>query len=569
MSNTQRAHDRAKDIKNRASAVMAMTIGAVDSSASPELQLEQLQSSVVKNPMFEGVDARFGVTVTGAWTEALHNYKASHGKYPSVEVLANAHKSLQNLMTESVKESGTIKGPNAPMFESAAADMRTSEGVMKQAIFAAMILPAALGAATSDACTFVPCERDIAKIYELTNIAGSNFGKFRAGDELNMHRTGAYSQMRRTERFDKDNQPDGTKKDFTFSLATFLGTDAPIIKGRSKLLVNRRVSKKDDSDGNLYFNDTDFNGVQYQATGKVDYAKGVITVSFNTAPAAGTELAAQIEINVEGKADLIPVINQTMREYEVSPSQYILASEHTVQSASDLQREFGLNLQSQQFQAMTQWLSHETDMARLRTLVFHTIPNFSREFDVALPEGQTYESWVGIMSHAVNRLSTEMLNRNKESGIRGGFAGGDAANYLRSLPSSVFQKDPNYVQSPYVQYIGTLFNTIRIYEVPNPACESLQADGLDFQPYDIYFYGRGDSIGKAGLIAGDAVPAMPFVHPTDKNLVNRTTIWGSALNEIHPRGGENYFSRLRLTNSKVGSFDMLTGKPIEAAVAGK
>ncbi|MCV5919537.1 capsid protein, partial [Escherichia coli] len=81
-----------------------------------------------------------------------------------------------------------------------------------------------------------------------------------------------------------------------------------------------------------------------------------------------------------------------------------------------------------------------------------------------------------------------------------------------------------YVQSPYVQYIGTLFGTIRIYEVPQPVCEQFKAQGYDFGLDDIFFYGRGEGIGKAGLIAGDAVPAIPYVHETNPSLVNSTTL---------------------------------------------
>ncbi|ENH3948908.1 capsid protein, partial [Salmonella enterica subsp. enterica serovar 4,[5],12:i:-] len=106
----------------------------------------------------------------------------------------------------------------------------------------------------------------------------------------------------------------------------------------------------------------------------------------------------------------------------------------------------------------------------------------------------------------------------------------------------------------------TLFGTIRIYEVPQPVCEQFQAQGYDFGLDDIFFYGRGEGIGKAGLIAGDAVPAIPYVHETNPSLVNRTTLWGSAINEVHPRNGENYFTRLRLTRAKEGAIDMLTGK---------
>lgn len=82
-----------------------------------------------------------------------------------------------------------------------------------------------------------------------------------------------------------------------------------------------------------------------------------------------------------------------MRKYTVSPSQYVIASEHTVMSASDASREFGLNMASIQFTAMRNWLSHEQDMMRLRTIAFHCVRGY--EFDVALPEAQQYESgWV-------------------------------------------------------------------------------------------------------------------------------------------------------------------------------
>lgn len=563
MSNTTKAIDRQQKINAKASAVMAMTVDAIEGVNGSKEKIAALSKMVGETAIFEGVDPQFGLQVCGAWTESLQDYFAKHGRMPNPEILANAHQALTNMINES-SPTNEQKGAGKAIFEAAATDMRTSDGVMKQATFAAMILPSLLGASTADACTYVPCERDIAEIYELTNIAGSDFGGFKSGDAMNMQSAGAYSRMRRNIVLPKESQPDGKAKSFTFELKTLLGEDTPIVKGQSKIMINRKSGKVDDTDSNIYFNETDVSGNKFSVTGKVDYATGKFTLTFNEVPAAGTEIALQFNINVEAKPSIIPVINQTMRKYELSPSQYVLASEHTVMSASGLQREFGLNLQSLQFQAMTQWLSHEQDMARLRTIAFHTLPAYSRTFDTALPEGQTYESWVGLLRHAINALSSEMVNRTLDVGIRGGFAGGDAANYLRSLPSTVFQPDPTYVQSGYVQYIGKLFGVYNIYEVPNPACASLEADGVTFGTADILFYGRGDGIGKAGLIAGDAVPAMPFVHPTDKSLVNRTTLWGSSLNEIHPRNGEAYFARLSLTNTKVGAYDMLTGKAIEA-----
>ncbi|MEJ2820859.1 hypothetical protein, partial [Streptococcus pneumoniae] len=81
--------------------------------------------------------------------------------------------------------------------------------------------------------------------------------------------------------------------------------------GRTKVIINRRQSEADDGDGNLYFNDKDTNGTAFSATRKVVYDKGTVAVTFTEAPAAGTELAIQLEINIEKAPELIPVINQS------------------------------------------------------------------------------------------------------------------------------------------------------------------------------------------------------------------------------------------------------------------
>ncbi len=558
------ARERVADIHHRAARVAAFTVDIQKKNGvtitDPATLAQASLDAALKDPMFEGVDPRFVKRVSSAWTSAMMQYQKSNGgELPAPDVLANAQYCCENLMLESARDSH--EGTGHAMFESVAENMRTSDGILRMAQFVALILPVSLGAATSDACTFVPCNRDQADIYELLNIAGTEFGSFKVGDELHMQRAGVYSQLKRTYIFPKDSQPDGKKKTFSFSVKAKEGKDMPIRTGRCKLMVNRRASKVDDSDGNLYFNDKDVQGNAFAATCKVNYDKGVIDVTFaDPIPPAGTELAVQVEINIEKAPGLIPVINQSMRKFSVSPSQYVIASEHTVMSASDASREFNLNMQSLQFTALRNWLSHEQDMMRLRQMAFHCVHRF--EFDVALPEAQQYESWVGLIRHRLNAMSTNMINLTRKVGIRGGFAGGDAANFIKSLPPSYFSQDPDYVETPHVQYIGTLFGYLRMYEVPTAVCNQFVADGYDFNANDILFYGRGNDIGEAGLIAGDAVPAIPYIHETNPSLVNRTTMWGSALNEIHPRNGENYFCMLKLTNTKEGAFDMLSGKKI-------
>lgn len=559
--NTKQAEAFRRDIKDRAAAVMDFTVlPTTDQSGgqltNPAIIHENIISAIQNTPMFEGVDPRASYQIASHWAMALAEYRKSHGSYPSEDLLANAHKSLETLMTESAKEvhSGTGKA----MFESVGESMRTSDGVMRVAQYAALILPASMGAATSDACTFVPCTHDESDIYELFNVAGSTFGNFQIGDEMTLQSAGAYSQMSRI--YPLKAKGDGEATEFNFDIKDYENMACPILSGRVRLIINRRQSKVDDGDGNLYFNDKDSKGNTFSATAKVDYSAGKVAITFTEPPAEGTDIAINAELNVERKPEIVPVINQGMRKFTVRPSQYVIASEHTVQAASDSQREFGIHLATQQFSAMRGWLSHEQDIMRLRNIVYYTVNK--REFDVSLPQAQQYESWVGLLRHVVNSLSQDMADLTLATGIRGGFAGGDAANFLRSLPPQHFQIAPDYVQSPYVQYIGTLFGIYRIYEVPNPVCKAFVEQGYDFGADDIYFYGRGETLGQAGLLAGDAVPAIPYVHETNPALINRTTLWGSAINDVHPRNGENYFARLRLTKSKENAYDMLTGRLI-------
>ncbi|HHQ6598055.1 TPA: Ig-like domain-containing protein [Serratia fonticola] len=562
MSDPKLFHEREKDVNNRAGRVLAFTSNApINSAMSFDEQANVICQTAMKDPMFEGVAEGAVRQIATAWAAGVSDYRRSHGCNPPADLLANAHKACENLILESAPDHKR-SGDGAAMLESASSDMRTSEGVMRQAIFMAMILPAALGAATSDMCTFMPVSRDESDFYEVYNVAGSKMGSFQRGDQMDHLSAGIFSQMGRIFMLKDQDSVDGTAKEFTIAIKEFEGRDMPVRRGRVRVIVNRRMGKYfDDSDGNINFNEKDAKGNSFTVTGNIDYTKGIVVLKFDVAPPAGTHIAMQAELDVESDPDLIPVINQAMRKWTMKPSQYILAAEHTVQAMMDLQREFGLSLASMQFTSLTQWCSHEQDMKRLRKLAFHTVHNYT--YDTAMPQSQQWEQWCLLFRGKVTSISTDMRDRTKKYGIRGGFAGGDAAGYIKSLPLSMFQPAPNYVQTSYVHFIGMLFGTIRIYEVPKPICLQFDKEGYPFSINDILFYSRGENLSEAGIVAGDAVPAIPFTHPTTTALVNRQTLWGSAINEIHPRNGEDYFARLTLVNEKIGAIDPRSGNFIE------
>lgn len=559
MSDTKLFEDRQREVNKLAARVLNFTSNvSIHDGMSPKQQAQAIVDAAIQDPMFESVNPDAVRQIALPWAAAIAGYRKQHGVNPPADMLANAYNACNNLILESApgyKRSGA----GAAMLESAVKDMATSQGVLKQAVFMAMILPAALGASTGDMCTFMPVTRDESDFYEIYNIAGSDLGSFKKGDRMDQMSTGIYSQMGRI--YVLSGKPDGTEKEFTIRVKDKELKDMPIRPGRVRVIVGRVLAKAfDDGDGNINVNEEHPNGETYTISGKIDYAKGIVVLTFKDAPTADLELAIQAELDVENAPDIIPVVNQSMRKYTMKPSQYILAAEHSVQAMMELQREFGQDLASMQFTSLTQWTSHEIDMKRLRKLAYHTIYDY--DFDIALPEGQVWESWCGLFKTRVNTISTDVRDRTLKYGIRGGYAGGDAAAFIKSLPSNLFAPAPNYVQTSYVHFIGTLFGTIRIYEVPSPVCAGMDKDGYPFSSNDILFYSRGDSLGEAGMVAGDAIPAIPFTHPTTPSLINRQTMWGSSINEVHPRNGYAYFARLTLTNHKEGALDPTTGKRI-------
>lgn len=570
MNQLNKIQERQKDTAMRAGEVMAF--GAKSQFANgvfiqnEEERRTSIQEAAKGVALFEGAPEAFVNQVSVAWGQSIAEYANKHGRYPSEDMLANAHRQVETMLAESAKEKHT--GFHSAMFEAANGDMRDSQGVMRQALFAALILPVALGATTGDMVTFVPCERDETKIYKIEQIAGSTFGHYNKGDVLDMQSAGEYSQFQHSRWVQSADLTGAAASTGDTSLyvqkletvaagasaatAPTSGHEWPIRPGRCLLVVNGIRSRNYDDGGDGKTGILTFEGDGTTFTNsiavKIDYEKGSFT--FDEANwkkvKADSKIGLVYELDVEMKADLIPLINQKMKSFLVKPSQYAIATEYTIQALTDAQREFGLDLHSQLFNGARNFLSHETDMKRIREALFRNVNNAS--YDVTLAATQNLDNWIVGFRRILHAESVAMVNRTKAGGIRGGFAGVNVVNLLKALPAAVWTPAPGYVESPYIQLAGTLFGVYRIYEVPSRVTDQFKKQQLGLTADSIFFYGRGDNIGDAGMIAGDAIPALPFVHPTNPNLVNRTTLWGVAINQVHPDDGQDYFAMLELKN---------------------
>ncbi|EJA37747.1 hypothetical protein [Salmonella enterica] len=554
---------RLADIAKRSKAVLSWTSAAQFKDgafiADDTARAASIFEAATKDPIFEGVNESITGQIATAWASALADYSAKYKTLPRPEVLASCHQTLENCLLESARKD--MDNTNKAMLESVSKDMMSiSDGVMRLPLFLAMILPSQLGAATSDACTYIPVTRDQSDIYEIINVAGSSFGSYAAGDPLDMQSVGVYSQLRR--RYVLVASADGSAKTFTFKMADHEGQEVPIRKGRTNIYVNRIKSSVDNGSGTLLHTFVNNAGKQITVTCSLNYNSGQINLSFSEAPDAGTEIAIEAEINIEAAPKLIPLINHEMAKYTLFPSQYVIAAEHTVQAAYEAQREFGIDMGSLQFRTLKDYLAHEQDMLRLRIMVWRTL--HKEHFDIALPQTQTFDVWATIIKGKFQTVYRNIIERVKSSGSQGMFAGADAASFFKQLPPSYFQPAEDYTQTPYVHFIGTLFGNVKVFEVPVGVCENLSTEGMEFNSMDVLCYVRDENPGKAGFVTGDAVPAVPFQHPTSTALVNRTTLWGSAVNDMHPRNGAEYFTKVSLTMAKDGGINFLTGETIDA-----
>lgn len=563
MNNMHEYQARLADIAKRSKHVLGWASAAQFKDgafiADDNARAASILEAAAQDPIFEGINDKVVGQISTAWAGALADFSAKYKTLPRPEVLASCHQTLENCLLESARKD--MGNTNKAMLESVATDMMSvSDGVMRLPLFLAMILPAQLGAATSDACTFIPVTRDQSDIYEIMNVAGSSFGSYAAGDKLDMQSVGVYSQLRR--RYVLVASADGSAKTFSFKMEDFEGQKVPIRKGRSNIYVNRIKSTVDNGSGTLLHTFTNAAGKQITITGSLNYNNGQIDLSFSDAPDEGTEISIEAEINIEAAPELIPLINHEMAKYTLFPSQYVIAAEHTVQAAYEAQREFGIDLGSLQFRTLKDYLAHEQDMLRLRIMVWRTL--HTDAFDIALPGNQDFNVWATIIKGKFQTVFRDIIERVKSSGAQGMFAGADAASFFKQLPPSFFQPAEDYSQTPYVHYIGTLWNNVKVFEVPVGVCENMAAEGMDFTAMDVLCYVRDENPGKAGFVTGDAVPAVPFQHPTSTALVNRTTLWGSAVNDMHPRNGADYFTKVTLTMAKEGGINFLTGDTITA-----
>lgn len=465
-----------------------------------------------------------GAMIAAVHSRALQGYERIHGHLPSDDLLASAHKAVENALLLATGKA-TLGGG---VYESA--DMSTTEGIMLRDRLISLVLPVLLQTITANMVTFIPGEFNQSEFFRVFRVAGSTFGTKQKGDIIKFNYDGLYSVMDQRVELGVG---DGSTKKFSFDSKSIHGKVYPFKPKRTRIWANHKVVAEDNGNGAMV--GTYVNGDStVVVSGTVDYATGQVEVEFTTAPAAQTPLHVGFDVNIENAPELIPRIDHQMFSHVLYPHESAIAGNATIQAIWTLRRELGQDIDNLTMQGLRNLLAADKDKKNLHDMLFHAQDSVEWCY-VGSPEltlHQHYES----LNAALLEVDSKLMVGNGVSGLVGIVAGVQATNVFRYLRDPLFVAAPGYRSLAQPHYVGRVFGQWDLY--CNPYMEGWQA----------LCFAKGPDHGQTAYVAGDAVPAQTFRHPVMGDLTQRATMWDLAYRDMQPFDGEKYLCKLNFVS---------------------
>ena len=463
--------------------------------------------------------------IAGLSAQAVRNYEHQHGHLPSDEMMASAMHTIENMLNP--QEDG-LKQIMDSATSNTQGSMSHSEGVIKRNHQVALVVPTMLMSITADMCTHIPANYDKSEIFRIHRRAGSTFGDLTKGDIIDIDFMGQYSSM--DQRFTMGIGDNETKR-YEYNMQDEQGRFMPVRPGNVRVYVDRNPVAQDTGRGQIIgsFKQGDDT---VTVNGSVDYEKGVIVADFSQPITKGIEVHTAFDICIENDPSLIPTIDHQMESWTLYPHESALASSASIQAAFGARREFNLDLNAMQLQNARNLLSAEKDRKRLNDMYF--FKSGEHEWDRTIPVGLSFRDHYEAIAETLENISMEMMIETKTSGLVGLVCGSKAAALLKSLGAPHFQRAPGYRHIPQPHYVGTFMGY------------AMKEDPFAKDPWGILCYGKGRSHGDAGYVAADAISAINYAHPVNRNLRHEQTLYELAYRDLHPYLGRAYFRKLRL-----------------------
>ena len=473
-------------------------------------------------------------TIQAVAANALYAYCKTRGRAPSDELLASAFQAIQNGLERTSGRSGDQGRVAGMLLESA--DMSTTQGLLMRDRLIALVLPVMLNSVCGNIVSFIPGSFNQSEVFKLYRRAGSTFGDITKDAQLNFDYQGQYSSMDQrylTGTGNGSKTGSGTT-DFDLNANTKFSANQPFKKKSVKIFHDHNQVAKDDGLGNISGSFV-LSGVTTTVTGTVTYsANGIVHPVFSIAPLTGIPIHVGVDIDIEKDPTLIPLVTTEMDSRVLYPHEAAISADTTLQALWAIRRELDLNSESMAMSSMRNLLAADKDRKVLRDMYFFSKGEETWDKNaIENVAGDIGYFWKSLMESLL-KVDAALLLRTGTSGLVGIVADSLSGSIFRSMPAPYFVPVSGYKAVPQPHYAGRLFDMWDLYI--NPA-------GAD---YTNLCYAKGQGIGEAGYVMGDAIPAMSFRHAIQRDLVYKNTLWELAYRDLQPFDGREYFMTLTI-----------------------
>lgn len=527
-----------KQVALNAGALLAVIASPLHSATGeyiedPAVRAQQVTAAANADPLFSSLGAR-GPEVAMYWAHELKQHMDNFGQMPSDSLLSSVYTQLKNLVESDNKQESA-----GGMLLSAlnATPMSQSAGIEVRANTAALILPILLANPMNDAVVYVPNPaKFFTEIFEVVNTAGSDFGDFKQGDYIGPFSSGQYSSMR--QRFPFQVTADGVKTKLTFDSAlTPAGIKLPIKRKTVRVYVAKVQTLTDFTTETNPAGVVKLGDVTYVVNAVIDYALGKVEITTNPALPAGTESHIELSVDIEKNPELVPLIEQNMKSYTVSPFERYIGADSNIQATLKSMSEFGINVRSSMVSSSKTWLANEKALGQLADMMFFVSKKST--FNAQIPANGEWKEAFEKFKAKLIAISESLLKATEESGLAGLYAGSEFLNFLHMLPADVFTVSPLYTSDKRIQYVGMLMGRFKVFHAPFEKV---------VKPNQALCYAKGVSVGKGAYITGDVIPPMVINQTIGRGMTQQDTVMSLGYDEIHPNDGAAWLHLLEIEN---------------------
>lgn len=497
---------------------------------------DALLSSMLRHSQAECL----GILLSSA--AAVVDYHKTTGQKPTDEQLASVHGAWENMYMKNEELASASKG-NALMSSVGSKSLSTESGVAIRATSAALTLPVILANPMNVLATYLPTSSYEAEVFDVKRVAGATLGDYKKGQEITGLTTGQYSRQRQRYPFADSNQPDSTKKQFTFKAKTDTPAkiELPVHDGSVEIFHNKVLVAKQMESGDLY-GKVKVGDEYINVTGTVDSDTCQVTVDTSKPLPDDSKLEIRFHVRIEGNKHLIPSISHKMTSFKLKPMARVMSSQSTIMSNFAMMAEHGVDLFTLNLSSVRDEIVNEKSLYQLIDMLHATTEN--EEFSVKPQANETWKDRHEYFKVKFLAVENKMRIRNKESGVRAIYAGLDASSFFEGLPTSLFKPVAFLDNNVRIKQIGVFLGRIPVFQVP----QSVEMDELGND--EMLLGGRSEKIGKAPYLTGDVVPPTIFKSDEDSGTTKNQLVWANGYDDTSP-DAHKFFVKLTLKDLDV------------------